>query len=186
MARVSYVSEEELPAELRPLYEVFAYDGNFENQARALAHAPPVFRHVYGLVQELRQEGALPQRLVEIAVVATSAANRCKYCVGHHAPVLEAQGLAPETLDRILEPDVPGLDAVERLVRDYALLVNGRAWGIQDKVFVELRRHFSERQIVELTARIGLCGLFNRFNDALQIEPEAGVIIDRDNPHQGR
>ena len=185
MARVSYVSEENLPPELRPLYEVFAHDGNFENQARALAHAPAVFRHVYGLVQALRQEGALPQRLVEIAVVATSAANRCRYCVGHHAPVLKGQGLASETVDRILEPEVPGLDPVERLVRDYALAVNARPWGIQDQVFAGLRQHFSERQIVELTARIALCGLFNRFNDALQIEPEAGVIIDRDSPHQG-
>lgn len=185
MARVSDASEENLPPELRALYAVFAHDGNFENQARALAHAPAVFRHVYGLVHDLRQEGALPQRLVEIAVVATSAANRCKYCVGHHAPLLKGQGLASETVDRILDPDVPGLDAVERLVRDYALLVNERAWGIPDRVFEALRRHFSERQIVELTARIGLCGLFNRFNDALQIEPEAGVIIDRDSPHQG-
>ena len=99
--------------------------------------------------------------------------------------LLPVEGLPSETVDRILEPDVPGLDAVERLVRDYALLVNARPWGIQDQVFNELRRHFSERQIVELTARIALCGLFNRFNDALQIEPEAGVIIDRDSPHQG-
>lgn len=188
MARVSYAGEDQLPPELRPLYALFARDGNFnfENQARTLAHAPAVFRHVYGLVHALREEGALPQRLVEIAVVATSAANRCKYCVGHHAPVLKAQGLAPDTVDRILEPDVPGLDPVERLVRDYALLVNQRPWGIQDRVFDELRRHFNERQIVELTARIGLCGLFNRLNDALQIAPEAGVIIDGDSGHQSR
>jgi uncharacterized peroxidase-related enzyme len=187
MARVSRITDAQLPQELQFLFALFALgDGQFENQARALAHAPAVFRHVYGLLHELRQEGALPQRLVEIAVVATSAANRCKYCVGHHAPALKALGLAPETVDRILERDVPGLDPLERLVRDYALLVNERPWGIPDKVFDELRGHFNDRQIVELTARIGLCGLFNRFNDALQIEPEAGVIIDRDSRHQGR
>jgi uncharacterized peroxidase-related enzyme len=186
VARISYTDEERLPPELRPLYALFARDGNFENQARTLAHAPAVFRHLYGLVHALREEGELPQRLAEIAVVATSAANRCKYCVGHHAPVLEAQGLAPDTVARILEPDVPGLDPVERLVRDYALLVSQRPWGIQDQVFGELRRHFNERQIVELTARIGLCGLFNRLNDALQIEPEPGIIIDGDGRHQTR
>ena len=36
-----------------------------------------------------------------------------------------------------------------------------------------LREHFSEAQIVELTLRITLCGFFNKFNDALQIEEEA-------------
>ena len=42
-------------------------------------------------------------------------------------------------------------------------------------MFARLRRHFSEAQIVELTLRITLCGFFNRFNDALQIEGEAEV-----------
>lgn len=183
MARIPYVSDEELPAELRPLFAAFTA-GGFENQARVLAHSPAVFQHAYGLVLALREAGALPRRLVEIAVVATSAANRCKYCVGHHAPALEAEGLARETVEHILERDVPGLDPLERLVRDYALLVNERPWGIADKVFEELRRHFDERQIVELTARIGLCALFNRLNDALQIELEPGVITDRDIRHQ--
>lgn len=184
MARISYVSNDELPAALRPLFAVFA-EGGFENQARVLAHSPAVFEHAYGLVLALREAGALPRRLVEIAVVATSAANRCKYCVGHHAPVLEAEGLAHETIERILERDVPGLDPLERLVRDYALLVNERPWAIPDKLFEGLRQHFDERQIVELTARIGLCALFNRLNDALRIELEPGVIMDRDIRHQG-
>lgn len=182
MARVSYV--EQIPEPLQPLFNRFA--DRFENQARALAHSPPVFRHVYGLVQALREESSLPQKLVEIAVVATSAVNRCKYCVGHHAPVLRGLGLPAETVDRILEPDVPGLDARERLVRDYAVLVTERPWGIRDAVFEALRHHFSEREIVELTARIALCGLFNRFNDALQIETEPGTIIVADAPHQSR
>jgi alkylhydroperoxidase family enzyme len=47
---------------------------------------------------------------------------------------------------------------VERLVRDYAQLVTARA-GIRDQVFDALRKHFTDRQIVELTVRIGLCGL---------------------------
>jgi len=182
MSRVSYL--EQVPTALQPLFDRFTE--RFANQARALAHSPPVFRHVYGLVQDLRDEGGLPQKLVEIAVVATSAANRCKYCVDHHAPVLKDLGLPAQTVDRILEPDVPGLDARERLVRDYAVLVTERPWGIRDAVFDELRRHFGDREIVELTARIALCGLFNRLNDALQIETEPGIIVEADGPHQPR
>ena len=171
MARVSQVHESKIAAELRPLYEQFA-SAQFGNQAGVLAHSAPVLRHLYGLVKDLREEGELPQRLVEIAVVATSEANRCKYCVAHHAPVLKGLGLPAETVARILEPEVPGLDERERLVRDYAVLVTERPWGIRDNVFERLRKHFSERQIVELTARIALCGVFNRMNDALQIESE--------------
>ena len=169
MTRVAYVQN--VPERLQALFKEFSKAG-FENQARVLAHSPTVFAGLYGLVKNMREEGELPPRLVEIAVVATSAANRCKYCVGHHAPVLKDLGLPADTVDRILEPDVPGLDERERLVRDYAVLVTERSWGIRDRIFEDLRRHFTERQIVELTVRIGLCGVFNRLNDALQIESE--------------
>jgi hypothetical protein len=45
-------------------------------------------------------------------------------------------------------------------------------------IFEDLSKHFSEEQIVELTLRTALCGFFNRFNDALQIEMEDGVLED--------
>ena len=45
-------------------------------------------------------------------------------------------------------------------------------------MFDSLREHFSEEQVVELTLRIALCGFFNRFNDVLQIDMEAGALED--------
>ena len=44
---------------------------------------------------------------------------------------------------------------------------------------MRLREHFSEAQIVELTLRITLCGFFNKFNDALQVEEEEAEAIER-------
>ena len=68
-------------------------------------------------------------------------------------------------------------DAADRAVIDYARLVTQRAWGIRDQVFADLRRHFSEAQIVELTLRAALAGFFNRFNDALQIDDGAAEAL---------
>ena len=39
-----------------------------------------------------------------------------------------------------------------------------------------LKKHFTEKQIVELTWRIALCGAFNRFNDVLQLDIEADAL----------
>ena len=64
------------------------------------------------------------------------------------------------------------------LVRDYAVQVTNHFQYIRDQIFEDLRKHFTEEQIVELTLRIALCGFFNRFNDALQIGMEDGVIAD--------
>jgi len=47
---------------------------------------------------------------------------------------------------------------------------------IPEALFDRLRAQFSEAQIVELTLRITLCGFFNKFNDALQIEEEPEAV----------
>ena len=40
-----------------------------------------------------------------------------------------------------------------------------------DEMWQELRQHFDEGEIVELTAAIGLFNYFNRANDVLRMEP---------------
>jgi alkylhydroperoxidase family enzyme len=73
----------------------------------------------------------------------------------------------------LLDPDNPELDDTDRLIVEYAQLAWQTPNRVSDDLFRRLRQHFSESQIVELTLRITLCGFFNRFNDALQIEEEA-------------
>ena len=60
-------------------------------------------------------------------------------------------------IDRILDEDCPGLDPVDRMVRDYAAQVTRDHNRVGDRLFYGLRSHFSETQIVELTLRITLC-----------------------------
>ncbi len=179
MARVRDVEIHEVPEALRPTYARFASEyGPFLNQVKVFAHRPPALEHVMGLLLDLAEEALLPKRYLEIALVAVSKLNGCAYCVAHHTPRLVDQGLAPETVARILEPDCPGLDEVDKLVRDYAVQVSTKPQYLRDAVFEALKEHFGEAEIVELTLRIALCGFFNRFNDALQIGMEEGVIED--------
>ena len=55
------------------------------------------------------------------------------------------------------------LRLAERMTRD--------AHEVDDALWAELRRHFNEGEIIELAAAIGLFNYFNRFNDALRMEP---------------
>ena len=69
--------------------------------------------------------------------------------------------------------DHPEFDAVDRLVVEYAIAAWNDPHRLRDRLFDRMQEHFSEAQIVELTLRITLCGFFNKFNDALQIEEES-------------
>jgi len=42
---------------------------------------------------------------------------------------------------------------------------------VDEDLWADLRRHFDEGEVVELAAVIGLFNYFNRFNNALQVEP---------------
>jgi len=179
MARVRDIHINEVPEDVRPVYERYSNEyGPFLNQVKVFAHRPPALKHIMGLLLDLADESLLSKRYLEIALVTVSRLNECTYCVAHHAPRLVDQGLSPETVAGILEPDCEGLDEVDRLVRDFAVEVTTRSQMMRDEIFDRLKQHFSEEQIVELTLRTALCGFFNRFNDALQIGMESGVLED--------
>jgi uncharacterized peroxidase-related enzyme len=173
MARVPDIASTNLPPDLAKIYEDFAGSyGPFRNQVAVLAHVPAALRHLMPLLMELREAKTLPKRYLEIAIVTVSQLNACHYCVAHHKPFLVIEGLSPNGVDRLLDPDNAELDAIDRLVVEYSKAAWETPNRIRDSVFERLRAHFTEAQIVELTLRITLCGFFNRFNDALQIEEE--------------
>ena len=177
MARVRDVAIDEVPDDVKPIYERFSNEyGPFLNQVRVFAHRPTAVRHIMGMLLDFKDEQILPKRYLEIALVVVSKLNECRYCVAHHTPRLVEQGLGPETVANILAPDCPDMDEIDLLVRDYAVAVTENAQMIRDRMFEDLRKHFSEEQIVELTLRTALCGFFNRFNDALMIGMEDGVV----------
>ncbi len=177
MARVRSIPSSELPADLAEIYERFAGEyGPFANQVAVLAHVPAALKHLMPMLMELREANTLPKRYLEIAIVTVSKLNECHYCVAHHKPFLTVTGISPEGVDRLLEPDNSELDEVDRLVVEYATAAWETPNRLRDSLFERLRRHFTEAQIVELTLRTTLCGFFNRFNDALQIEEEEEVL----------
>jgi alkylhydroperoxidase family enzyme len=65
------------------------------------------------------------------------------------------------------EKEKAALRLAERVTHD--------AHTVDEKLFVELRQHFDEGEIIELLAAIGLFNYFNRFNDALTMEPTVSV-----------
>jgi uncharacterized peroxidase-related enzyme len=178
MARVRNIDAAELPAPLADIYREFAGSyGPFANQVAVVAHVPAALRHLMPLLLELRAAKTLPKRALELTIVAVSQLNACHYCVAHHKPFLAVEGVSAAGADRLLDyRDHPELDDSDKLVVEYAIAAWEHPNRIPEALFTRLRERFSEAQIVELTLRITLCGFFNKFNDALQIEEEPEAV----------
>jgi uncharacterized peroxidase-related enzyme len=177
VTRLSYIEWNEADPRLRPIYDAIEAYGPFANQVRTMAHCPPVLEHVMALLFALRKEGRLARRHVELLNVTVAKINQCDYCIAHHAPALEVEGMSQAGIARLPAwEDHPELDEVDALVVRYAKAVNDAPDRIGDALFDRLRAHFSEAALVELTWRAGLAGAFNRINLALQIDVESDLV----------
>jgi alkylhydroperoxidase family enzyme len=106
-------------------------------------------------------------------MVASSAAG-CRYCQAHTSHAAEKAG-AGEKLAAVWDFEISPLfteaeRAALRLARDAALVPNQAT----DAHFSELRRHYSDAEILELVAVVSLFGFLNRWNDTLATRLEPG------------
>jgi uncharacterized peroxidase-related enzyme len=102
-----------------------------------------------------------------IAHVASRAAG-CQYCMAHTAGGALHFGVEDEKLAAVWDYQTsPLYSAAERAALDFALAAATVPNEVTDEMFAEMRRHWSEEQIVEIAGVIALFGFLNRWNDTM-------------------
>ena len=146
--------------------------GNVPNMFRTVAHRPQIFESMIAHFEAILNTGTVPLRLKELVIVRTSQLNRCEYCLASHVKICLRLGWSQEQLDGLARfADRDNFTAAEKAALRLAEQMTLDADRIPDEDFDALRSHFDEGEIVELMAAIGLFNYFNRFNNALQMEP---------------
>jgi alkylhydroperoxidase family enzyme len=174
MARISLVEEGEHP-ELRELIQRIrgARRGRLLNVYKLLLHAPSLAATWFEHLNAVRWQTALDGRLREILIIRVALLNRIEYVLQQHVPALAmAEGLSREECDALA--DWQGsrfFDDRERAALAFADEMT-RGVRVPDAVFGDARRHFTERQIVELAVLVGTYNMHNRVFAALDIDLE--------------
>ncbi|MGZ5047266.1 MAG: carboxymuconolactone decarboxylase family protein [Usitatibacter sp.] len=116
----------------------------------------PVLMDRLGRVGEyLRFENALPQKLVELAILVTSRHVTNKFEWALHHPLAVKAGVARSTLDAVAEGRRPeGMPPDEAAVHDFAAEVL-RGGAVSDAAYARVRDLFGEQGVVDLTATVG-------------------------------
>lgn len=177
MARISLLSADEVPEEVREIYEELESSNldAFMHQAQALAHHPPFLKAISQLLLAYYHESVVPQEYLELSVLAVSIRNQCEYCVYHHTPLALQTSLSEDKVQAVVEErweESSLFDETERLVLRYAEQMSRDANRVEDELFKALKERFSQQQMVELAVRIAMCGFFNRFNTVLRLDLE--------------
>jgi uncharacterized peroxidase-related enzyme len=175
MSNVEPLKVQDVP-ELAPLIEqISSAMGFVPNSLMTMARRPEILRAFTQLAGVLLGPGEIKPELKQLVAHVTSTAAGCRYCQAHTAGGAARLGVAADKIEAVWEFETDSRfneaeRAALRLARDAGLVPNATT----PEHFTQLRRHFSESQIIELIAVISMFGWLNRWNDtmATQLEDE--------------
>jgi alkylhydroperoxidase family enzyme len=130
---------------------------------------PELAQKFQGLVELVMvAPGNLSRQMRSELFTMASIGGGCQHCQAHGAYTLHMMGVDPHRIRDIwtFEQSAEFSEAEKaalRLARDGALVPN----LVEPGHFAELRRHYSDRQIVEMLAVVSLAGWFNRWNNSI-------------------
>lgn len=175
MARVELLAENQHPELAESIAKIKgARGGRLINIYRLMLHSPALANAWFELNQAVRYGTQIDGQSRELAVIRVAILNDVEYVQQAHGPGYALkEGLTPEQVAALADWQPSRLfSAPQRALLAYTDAMT-RAIDVPEDVFAELRKHFSERQTVELTMLVGAYNMLTRFLQALKVDPES-------------
>ena len=175
MSRIAPVSPEAAPDRTRQALELVAgMFGRVPEAVSVTAVSPAIPEGYLGFERALRRADALDPRSKELAVLKAARLMGCPFCIDFGTFVGRQLGLAEEQLAELADHERSNaFTEEERAILDYAAAMSRQPPEVPEALFERLSSHFTERQIVELTAAIAWENYRSRFNKALGIASQS-------------
>ena len=130
---------------------------------RYFAHCPEQAVGLMGFGGALKRNRTLPERLVELVRLRVAFFNQCRSCMAIRYSDAVADGVTEWLVCSLERPqEAENLTAAEKAAIRYGELMATDHLAIDDAVYADLRRHFSEAQIVELGMTVAFFVGFGR------------------------
>ncbi len=156
--------------ELKDAFDAMAKNlGFIPNSMLILQRKPKIARALSQLTASIWEPGGEVDRGFKrlIAHVASRTAG-CRYCMAHTAGGALRFGIDEKRLAAVWDfRTSPLFTEAEKVALDFAIAAASVPNGVTDEMFSELRKHWSENQIVEIVAVIATFGFLNRWNDTM-------------------
>ena len=147
---------------------VEAFMGYVPNAHLAMAERPELLTAFSNLAMTVFQSEGIDMQTKQLIALASSLSSGCKYCQAHTSHGAERAGTKEEKIAEILNySESDYYSDEERAVLDLAF-ASGRAPNESNAAhFNELKKYFSDDQIIDIVSVISMFGFLNRWNDTL-------------------
>jgi AhpD family alkylhydroperoxidase len=137
------------------------------------AHHTKLFSAMSGFEFALEHSKAVRARYKALAELRVAMVVGCDFCVDIGSMLARKAGLSDDELKDLVDwESSERFDERDKLVLAYADAVSSTPVDVSDELFEQLRAHFNEEQLVELTAAIAWENWRARFNWAFGLGKE--------------
>jgi AhpD family alkylhydroperoxidase len=150
------------------------------------ARQPKMMSGMGKFQQSVRKAHAVDERIKNLVELKGAQMIGCEFCVDLGSQICRNSGLSDEellALPRYRQSEL--FTEREKLALDYTVAVMRTPVEVTDELFVRMKEHFSDEQLVEITALLTVVNL-DRFNAAFGIGSagfsEGSVCLVPDRP----
>jgi alkylhydroperoxidase family enzyme len=180
MSRVKMIPPDTTDRETREVYDgVLRQWGRISNFSQVLAHQPAALAGWMLPNQSIRLDNVKADpdyvKIQQLVIIKTSALNRSAYCMSNNVPLGRKVGLSDAQIAAAQGDDYmasPDLDERQKAAVRWADAVTRMTARDDAEAFAAMKRHFTEKQIVELTVFCGMWNYSNRLCEALHVDLE--------------
>ncbi len=134
---------------------------------QAMCLRPEILRGFAGFGDCVYPGGVLERRVKELVIITASKTNACQFCTSSHCDLVDIADIVADPLIVIEHTD--SLVPRERIAIAYTRAVMTDSNHVPEALARELREHFTDSELVELTFLIGYINMLNLFNNALGV-----------------
>lgn len=163
MSRITKLAPEQWDARLVAAIQPDNLTDLEQGLTRYFAHCPEQALGLMGFGGALKRGRTLPARLVELVRLRVAFFNQCRSCMAIRYADAVADGVTEGLVCSLERPqEAADLSPAEKAAIRYGELMATDHLAIDDAVHEDLRRHFSEAQIVELGMTVAFFVGFGR------------------------
>lgn len=147
--------------------------GFIPNSILTMQRRPQIATAFMALNQAVLYEGTVSEELKMLVSLISSQASGCRYCQAHMANLSSIYSASAEKISAVWQYEKSTLfSPMEKAALSFAFRASVLPNAVEHDDFEKLRQHFSEDEIVEITASVALFGYLNRWNDTMATEIE--------------
>ncbi len=155
MTRIKKLKLDEWDKDLREMTAADSGTALEQGIMRMWAHTPEISKGIVALGGALKTHRSLPDRLVELVRLRVAFHNQCRSCMAiRYQDGVEA-GIDEDLVCSLDKPqEAEDLSDAEKAAIEYGELFATNHLAINDSVYDNLRKYFSEEEIVELSITV--------------------------------